>query len=122
MTMIQYEVRDNVAEILFNHGPVNAITHEFMDEFLAALQRASQDTQVRAIIIASALPGRFCGGIDLGTVLKSSPATVHGLIEKLYAKLCLGAVSCLGITKGIRIFAFCWIEYRHPHALTPVLS
>ena len=105
--MIDYDVKDHVAEILFNNGPVNAITHEFMDELLATLERASKDSEVRAIIIGSAIPGRFCAGLDLGTFLKSSPAKVHALVNKLYAQLCdvqfnLGKPSIAAITGAAR--------------------
>ena len=105
--MINYDVKDHVAEILFNNGPVNAITHEFMDELLAALERASKDNEVRAIIIGSAIAGRFCAGLDLGTFLKSSPAKVHALVNKLYAQLCdvqlnLGKPSIAAITGAAR--------------------
>lgn len=85
--MLQYEVRDKVAEILFNNPPVNAITEEFLDTLLAALTRAGQDPQVRAIIIGSAIPGRFCAGLDLPEFLQRSPSQVHSIVGKLYSQL-----------------------------------
>ena len=88
MPVIQYEVRDNIAEILFNNPPVNAITRELMDSFLAMLRQAGQDSQVRAVIIGSAIPGRFCAGQDLGDFLRSSPTEFHEAVQKLYVELC----------------------------------
>lgn len=85
--MLQYEVRDNVAEILFNNPPVNGITAESLDLLMAALTRAGADPQVRAIIIGSAIPGRFCGGLDLPAFLRSSPSQVHSIVDKLYSQL-----------------------------------
>lgn len=85
--MLEYEVRDNVAEILFNNPPVNGITGEFLDLLMAALRRAGDDPEVRAIIIGSAIPGRFCGGLDLPAFLKSSPSEVHAIVDKLYSQL-----------------------------------
>jgi enoyl-CoA hydratase/carnithine racemase len=85
---IQYVVKDSVAEILFNNPPVNGLSHEVMDALMAALSRARDDAQVRAVIIASAIPGRFCGGLDLGVFLDSTPAQKHAMVNKLYAKLC----------------------------------
>ncbi len=85
--MLEYEVRDNVAEILFNNPPVNGITGEFLDLLMAALRRAGADPEVRAIIIGSAIPGRFCGGLDLPAFLNSSPSQVHGIVNKLYLQL-----------------------------------
>ena len=63
--MIDYDVRDNIAEILFNNAPVNAITEEFMDALIGALERAKNDPKVRAVILGSAIPGRFCAGLNL---------------------------------------------------------
>lgn len=105
--MIEYEVRDSVAEILFNNGPVNAITEEFMDELLAALARAGKDPQVRAIILASAIPGRFCAGLDLPAFLKRPPSQVNAIVNKLYSQLSelqsgLGKPSIAAITGAAR--------------------
>lgn len=88
MATIQYEVRDNVAEISLNNAPVNALTEPMLDALLAALTCAGEDVDVRAVIISSAIPGRFCAGLDLATFLRSSPAQAHAVIDKLYAKLC----------------------------------
>lgn len=88
MTVIQYQVQENVAEILFNNPPVNAITRELMDSFLSLLKRAGDDSQVRAVIIGSAIPGRFCAGQDLGNFLRSSPSGFHEMVQKLYVELC----------------------------------
>ena len=64
MTMIRYEVRDSVAEILLDNAPVNALTMEMMDALLAALQRAGQDAEVRAVIIVSAFTGALSSRIS----------------------------------------------------------
>ncbi|MBL8377679.1 MAG: enoyl-CoA hydratase/isomerase family protein [Burkholderiales bacterium] len=88
MTMLDYTVRDNVAEILINHPPVNALDDALLDQLLALLQRAGADAGVRAIIISSALPGRFCGGLDLASFLDSPHAQARATIERLYTRLC----------------------------------
>ncbi len=85
--MIDYIVQDQVAEILFNHKPANTITNEFLDGLFAALQRAEADDQVRAILIASALPKRFCAGLNLADFLNNSATAAHDVVEKLYARL-----------------------------------
>ena len=105
--MIDYVVRDQVAEILFNHPPVNTIGHEFLDNLLAALERAKADREVRAILIASALPGRFCAGLDLASLLRGSHSDGHEIVEKLYARLCdvqfgLGKPSIAAISGEVR--------------------
>ena len=105
--MIDYAVRDNVAEILFNHPPVNTINHAFMDTFLALLARAKADDTVRAILIASALPGRFCAGLDLAALLRGSHGKAHEIVDKLYARLVdaqfgLGKPSIAAISGEVR--------------------
>ncbi|NYT61931.1 enoyl-CoA hydratase/isomerase family protein [Alcaligenaceae bacterium] len=85
--MIQYNVRDSVAEILLDNPPVNGITDEMLDTLMARLKQAGDDTNVRAIIIGSAVPGRFCGGLDLKSFRTRSPAEVHSIVNKLYVQL-----------------------------------
>ena len=88
MSAIRYEVRDNVAEILLDNPPVNALDRGLMDDLLATLEGAGRDDAVGAVIIASAVAGRFCAGLDLGTYLKSSPGEARDIVESLYARLC----------------------------------
>ena len=86
--MIDYTIRDQVAEILINNPPVNALDDALMDQLLELLQRAGEDNAVRAIIISSALPGRFCGGLDLGAFLNSPIDVARATVDRLYARLC----------------------------------
>jgi enoyl-CoA hydratase/carnithine racemase len=107
MTIVRYEVRDNVAEILFDNPPVNAITEALVDALLTALERAGRDEKVRAVIIGSAIPGRFCAGLDLGIFLNSTASQVHAVVSKLYAQLHdvqfnLGKPSIAAITGAAR--------------------
>lgn len=85
--MIRYELRDNVAEILLDNPPVNGITEDLLDALMASLREAGGDPRVRAVILASAVPGRFCGGLDLPRFKDSSPAEVHAIVGKLYFQL-----------------------------------
>lgn len=82
--MIDFEVRDGVAEILFNNRPVNAITEGFMDDLLESLDRARRDPAVRAVILSSAIPGRFCAGLDLPAFLRGTPSDAHRIVGKIY--------------------------------------
>ena len=86
--MIDYTIRDQVAEILINNPPVNALDDVLMDQLLALLQRAGADDAVRAVIISSALPGRFCGGLDLGAFLRSQTDVARATVNRLYSQLC----------------------------------
>jgi enoyl-CoA hydratase len=85
--VIDYEVRDGVAEILFNNAPVNAITEAFMDALIEALDRARRDAAVRAVILSSAIPGRFCAGLDLPAFLRGTPADAHRVVGKIYVRI-----------------------------------
>ncbi|OZI77413.1 enoyl-CoA hydratase/isomerase family protein [Bordetella genomosp. 12] len=87
MSSIRYKVRDRLAEIRLCHAPVNALDIEVLDALIAALRRADADPQVRAILLASDLPGRFCAGLDLKRLLASSPTQIHALLSRLYIQL-----------------------------------
>lgn len=105
--MLDYTIRDSVAEILINHPPVNALDDALLDQLLALLQRAGADANVRAVIISSALPGRFCGGLDLASFLNSPHAEARATVERLYSRLCdvqfnLGKPSIAAISGAAR--------------------
>jgi enoyl-CoA hydratase len=85
--MIDYAVQDGVAEIRFDNPPVNAITEAFLDALLAALDRARRDEAVRAVILCSAIPGRFCAGLDLPAFLRGTPAEAHRIVGKIYVRI-----------------------------------
>ena len=107
MGLIRYEVRDQVAEILLDNPPFNGITDAFMDELLDAFARARADDDVRAVILASAIPGRFCAGLDLAAYRTLSPTQMHTVIDKLYSRLCdrqfdLGKPSIAAVSGAVR--------------------
>ncbi len=85
--MIQLNVIDGVAEILLDNPPVNAITDALMEALLAALKEAGHDPRIRAIILGSAVPGRFCAGLDLPRFKDSSAVEAHASIRRLYCEL-----------------------------------
>jgi len=86
MPKVRYEVLERVAEITLDSAPVNALSVAMIDEILAALRRAAEDDAVGAVILASALPGRFCAGLDLG-ILRGETAQSRKFLEKLYVEL-----------------------------------
>ncbi len=87
MSSIDYSVRDSVAEILLNSAPVNAITEVLLDELLSAINRAAADRSVRAVIIGSAVPRRFCAGLDLKAIHDTPFERSFSLVGKLYSGL-----------------------------------
>jgi len=61
---IQYNVRERVAEILFDHPPVNAFDTSGWESIPALVERASADEEVRCLLIRAVGRG-FCGGVDI---------------------------------------------------------
>jgi len=61
---IQYSVRERVAEILFDHPPVNAFDTSGWESIPALVERASADEEVRCLLIRAVGRG-FCGGVDI---------------------------------------------------------
>ncbi|WP_459616114.1 enoyl-CoA hydratase/isomerase family protein [Bordetella sp. 2513F-2] len=84
--MIHYDVREQVAEILFDNPPVNALSEQMLDDYLDALHRAARDPAVRAVIVGSAVPGRFCAGLNLAAIHSGDHARVRALLERLYVR------------------------------------
>lgn len=102
MSLIQYSVQDHVAEILFNNPPVNALTECLLDDYIAALYCAGKDEDVRAVIISSAVPVRFCAGLDIQAIHRGE-ASARGMVDRLYrqmtdAQYALGKPSIAAIT------------------------
>ena len=87
MSLVTYTVRDNVAEILLDNAPANALTVPMIDALIQALDRAADDSSARAVIVASAVPKRFCAGLDIAALQGASADTVHTLLNKLYVQL-----------------------------------
>src|SRR5690606_39131507 len=82
-----YAVLDGVAEITLNRAPVNALSIPMLEEILSAFQRARDDEAVRAVILASALPRRFCAGLDLDILLEEKGEAARNFLDKLYIAL-----------------------------------
>lgn len=87
MSKVRYDVSDHVAEITMDSAPVNALSVAMIEEILSALKRADADDDVRAIVLCSALPRRFCAGLDLSVLQGESGLAVHKFLEKLYIEL-----------------------------------
>lgn len=107
MSRVRYEVAGHVAEITMDNPPVNALSVEMIDDVLSALRRASADDDVRAVVLASAVPRRFCAGLDLGIVTGESGLGLRRFLEKLYVELAdvqhnLGKPSIAAIDGAVR--------------------
>lgn len=81
---VDYAVADRIATIAMNRAPVNAIDHPMIDAIHTCLRKADADPDVRAIIITSALPGMFCGGMDLRMVAAGDAMDLRRFAYKFY--------------------------------------
>jgi enoyl-CoA hydratase len=61
---ITLTVRDRIAEILFDHPPVNAFDTEGWASIPALINQASANEEVRCVLIRAVGRG-FCGGVDI---------------------------------------------------------
>src|SRR3546814_12830169 len=87
MQYIDYSVTGHVAEITLRRPPVNALSIPMLEEILSAFQRAKDDDSVRAVILASALPRRFCAGLDLDILMEQQSGSARDFLNKLYIAL-----------------------------------
>ncbi len=60
-----YESVDEVAKITINRPPLNILNVETLRELTAALEKARNVTQVKAILITGAGNRAFCAGVDV---------------------------------------------------------
>jgi enoyl-CoA hydratase len=107
MAKIEYAIRDRVAEITLDHGPVNALTIEMVTGLIGALRRAAQDDEARVVIVSSAVARRFCAGLDLAALDGASPEQIRMLLEQLYtglaeAQFALGKPSIAAVAGAAR--------------------
>ncbi len=84
---VHYQVSDHIAEIVLDRPPLNAFSVPFLDDILSAFRRAAADDEARAVILRSALPNRFCAGLDLDIILGKSGLDVRQFLQKLYIDL-----------------------------------
>ena len=84
MPEVHYEVRDQVAEIVIDRPPVNALSLALIEATIAAFRRAGADDAVRAVLLTSANPKVFCAGLDLDIVQGGSGRDMRQFLERLY--------------------------------------
>jgi enoyl-CoA hydratase/carnithine racemase len=81
---VDYLVQDRIATIAMNRPPVNAIDHAMIDALHVAFREANADKNVRAVILTSALPGIFCGGMDLNMARQGSALDLRAFLHMFY--------------------------------------
>jgi enoyl-CoA hydratase len=84
---VSYAVADRIARITLNRPPVNALNLETVRAVVAAFKRAAADYEARAVLLISAVPRRFCAGLDLAVLLGKSSEQVREFLQALYVDL-----------------------------------
>ena len=84
--LVHTSVADAIAEITLDRAPVNALSMPLINALLAALQKARDDTAVRAVIIRSAHKV-FCAGLDLDIIRGKRGTETKAFLERLYFAL-----------------------------------
>lgn len=80
---IQVSVEDKVAVLKLNRAPVNALGMAFLDEIERTIGELESQADVKAIVIASAIPNVFIAGVDLKEMAKLQSADeIVGVIRK----------------------------------------
>ncbi len=82
--LIDYEIRDRVAEITMRREPVNAINMQLTREINAAYRLARDDENARAVILTSACDQAFSAGMDLEMIRGGSGLDLRRFLEELY--------------------------------------
>jgi enoyl-CoA hydratase len=86
-TIVRYEAANGIARITLARPPVNALSVEMIRAVIAALQRAAADSDVRAVVIASAVAKRFSAGLDIDILLGKRSEEIRKFVQELYINL-----------------------------------
>lgn len=62
--------KNGIVVLYLNDGPVNALSDRFLKAIKANIERANNDDQCKAVIIASKLKGFFVAGADITEIRK----------------------------------------------------
>jgi enoyl-CoA hydratase len=84
---LRYAIADRIARIVLDRPPVNALSLDMIRGVNAALRQASADSAARVVVLESALPRRFCAGLDLAVLLGKSRDQVREFLQELYVAL-----------------------------------
>jgi len=86
-TTVRYEVASGIARIILDRPPVNALDLDMIRRVVASLEAAAKDDAARAVVLMSAVPNRFCAGLDLKILLGKSETKVRAFLHELYVRL-----------------------------------
>ena len=84
---VKYKVIDHIAWITMKRNPSNAFNIKFLDEILYTCKIASEDKDVRVIILESDINKIFSAGLDLKLLLNKSGLEIREFLKRLYIDL-----------------------------------
>ena len=113
--LVSYHLDDGIATLTLDNGKVNAVSHEVIEAFHGALDRALAD---QAVVIITGTPGMFSGGYDL-KVMTSGPqnaialvAAGSGLARRMLAHPFPIIAACTGHAVAKGAFLLLSADYR----------
>jgi enoyl-CoA hydratase len=81
LTVLNYEISENVAIIKMNNPPINALTPAFLEDFKRVFKLIKDSDNVRSVLLASQCPDFFSVGDDV-TKLKEIDESLIALQPK----------------------------------------
>jgi enoyl-CoA hydratase/carnithine racemase len=78
---IRFSASDGVGHIVFDRPPANAYDLAFHEQFVASIDAADRNDDVRVVIVRSAVPRFFCAGADVKAFAANSTAENKKMVD-----------------------------------------
>lgn len=122
---VRLSIRGTTGWLEFNRPPVNAFNHQMVRETLSGLQRLEEATQVRVIVLATAVERYFSAGADLQVFagigvegMRDWVALVHDVVGTMrrLSKPVLAAISGTAVGGGLEMTLHCDLRFAARNA------
>ncbi|WIM11439.1 enoyl-CoA hydratase/isomerase family protein [Enhydrobacter sp.] len=117
---VRFTVVNHVGWLEFNRPPVNAFTHEMVEETCSGIAAALADPAVHVLVLASAVEGYFSAGADLnvfkgmtGEGMRRWAERCHGIVRGLREspKPLLAAIHGTAVGGGLEMTLHCDLRF-----------